>query len=284
MADIVFEEIECRSALQRVQAANLPFRWALNPYRMDVQRCGRCADAEGDARVVVRVNAAEALRGELERPGWRREIVAIGTACEPYHSAELRYSLTHRVLKTLRDAANPTMLFTRSSLVVRDSDILVDISRVADVSIVFPMCTLDEDVRRLVEPASEPVDRRLRAMEQLATAGVRCGLLLAPVSPGLTDAPSALDGVAEAAREHGASFLHPNVLYLRPGTREWSMPLLRDAYPHLAERYAAYYPGPHGVGTFTQDVHRTVDRLRERFGFGQAAESCRAAGQLQLAI
>jgi len=284
MADIVFEEIECRSALQRVQAANLPFRWALNPYRMDAQRCGRCADVEGDARVIVRVNAAEALRGDLERPGWRRETVAIGTACEPYHAAELRYSLTHRVLKTLRDAGNPAMLFTRSSLVVRDADILIELAGVAETSVVFPMCTLDDDVQRLVEPGGEPVDRRLRAMEQLASAGVRCGLLLAPVSPGLTDAPAALERVAKTAREHGASFLHPNVLYLRSGTREWSMPLLRDAYPHLAERYASYYPGPHGVGTFTQDVHRVVDRLRERLGFESAVEACRAGGQLQLAI
>jgi len=124
----------------------------------------------------------------------------------------------------------------------------------------------------------------LRAMEQLASTGVRCGVLLAPVSPGLTDNPDELGRVVDEAREHGASFLYPNVMYLRPGTREWSMPLLRDAYPHLADRHAAYYRGPHGVRTFTQDVHRMIEGLRGRFGLSQAAEAHRAGGQLPLAM
>ncbi|TAK69073.1 MAG: radical SAM protein [Dehalococcoidia bacterium] len=285
MADIVFEEIECRSAVHRVQAADLPFRWAANPYRAGAQPCGYCAgDAEGASRVVVKVNTADALRRDLARPEWRRETVAIGTACEPYHAAELRYSLTHRLLKVLRDAANPATLFTRSVLVARDADVLVELAAAADVSVVFPMATLDDELRRRIEPASDPVDRRLRAMEQLATAGVRCGVLLAPVAPGLTDDPAGLGRVVEAARSHGASFLHPNVLYLRPGTREWSMPLLREAYPHLVDRYAADYRGPHGARTFTQDVHRMIDELRERFGLARAAEVSRAGGQLQLAM
>ncbi len=286
MADIVFEEIECRSAIHRVQAANLPFRWALNPYRSGAQVCGYCerADGGGASRVIVKVNAADALRRDLGRPEWRRETIAIGTACEPYHAAELRYSLTHRLLKVLRDAANPVTVFTRSALVVRDADVLLELAAAADAAVVFPMATLDEEVRQRIEPASDPVDRRLRAMEHLAGVGVRCGVLLAPVAPGLTDDPAGLDRVVEAAQAHGATFVHPNVLYLRPGTREWSMPLLRDAYPHLADRYAAFYRGPHGASTFTQDVHRMIDELRERFGLARVADATRAGGQLQLAM
>jgi DNA repair photolyase len=285
MADVVFEEMQCRSAVQRIDAPNLPFRWTINPYRTGAQTCGYCGGgAEGESRVIVRVNAAEALRRDLGRPEWRHETVAIGTSCEPYHAAELRYSLTHRLLKALRDAANPAIVFTRSALVARDADVLVELASAADASVVFPLATLDDELRRRIEPASDPADRRLRAMEQLASAGVRCGVLLAPISPGLTDEPTGLERVIEAARAHGASFLHPNVLYLRPGTREWSMPLLREAYPHLAERYAAYYRGPHGARTFTHDVQRMIDELRGRFGLVPEVEASRAGGQLQLAM
>ena len=121
-------------------------------------------------------------------------------------------------------------------------------------------------------------------MEHLAAAGVRCGVLLAPVAPGLTDGPAGLERVVEAASAQGATFLHPNLWYLRPGTREWSTPLLREAYPHITDRFAAYYRGPHGARTFTRDVHRMVDELRERFGLPMAPEAGRAVGQLELAM
>src|SRR5258708_7668414 len=100
--------------------------------------------------------------------------------------------------------------------------------------------------------------KRLEAMQRLADRGIRCGVLLAPVLPGLTDDPQSMRDVVEAAAEHGASFVHDNVLYLRPGTKEWFMPFLREAYPHLAERYAKYYRGAHTPTTYTQDLHRTI--------------------------
>lgn len=284
MADVVFEEIECRSAIQRVQAADLPFHWALNPYRAGMQACGFCHSPDGGSRVIVKVNAADALSRDLAGLKWRNEIIAIGTTCEPYHAAELRYSLTHRLLKVLRDASNPAALFTRSALVARDTDILVDLSAAAGSAVVFPLATLDDTLRRRIEPASDPVDRRLRAMEQLAAAGVRCGVLLAPVAPGLTDDAASLERVLDAARLHGASFLYPNVLSLRPGTREWSMPLLREAYPHLAARFAGYYRGPHSARSYTQDVHRMIDALREKCRLEADRAWLRASGQLQLAI
>lgn len=286
MGDVVFEEIECRSSVHRVQAASMPFRWALNPYRTGPQTCGYCADGEaaGESRVVVSVNAPEVLRRDLARPEWRREAVAIGIAGEPYHAAELKYSLTHRLLKVMRDASNPTILFTRSALVVRDADVLLDLCSTTDSAVALPMATLDDEISRRIEPASDSVERRLRTMDRLASAGVRCGVLLAPIAPGLTDDAVGLERVLDAARAHGASFVHPNPLYVRPGAREWSMPLLRESYPHLADRYAAYYRGPHGSRSYALDVLRMIDALRDRCGLAWAGATAQSPGQLQLAM
>ena len=288
MADVIFEEIECRSAIHRISAGNMPFRWALNPYRGGAPDCGYCV-GDGDlghaeTRVIVKVNAAEMLRRDLSRPEWRRELVAIGTASDPYQAAELKYSLTHRLLKVMRDFANPVSIITRSPYVVRDADVLGELAAAAEVTVNFAVSTLDDDVWQRLEPGTAPPTQRLRAMEVLAARGIRCGLLLAPLVPGLTDDPVGLERVVEAAREHGASFVHDNVLYLKPGTREWFMPLLRDAYPHLAKRYAQLYRGPHAPRTYTQDVHRTIDDLRTRYGLMPPAALGRSAGQLQLAM
>ncbi len=291
MPDVIFEEMECRSAIHRINAGNMPFRWAVNPYRGSSAGCGYCDRGEGDAahghvaaRVIVNVNAAEMLRRDVSRPEWGRELVAIGTASDPYQAAELKYSLTHRLLKVMRDAANPVSIITRSPYVVRDGDVLGELSGVAELTVIFALSTLDDEVSRRVEPGTAPPAQRLRAMEALAGRGIRCGLLLAPLVPGLTDDSVGLEGVVEAAREHGASFVHDNVLYLKPGTREWFMPLLRDAYPHLAERHARFYRGPHAMRTYTQDVHRTIDDLRTRYGLVPPAALARSPGQLQLAM
>ncbi|HZP57606.1 MAG TPA: radical SAM protein [Dehalococcoidia bacterium] len=297
MPEVIFEEIECKTALNRVNVPNWPFRWTLNPYRGCQHACAYCfargtheylgydSGRDFETRVVVKMNVPQALRSDLSRAGWRREPIAIGTACDPYQQAELKYGLTHRILRVLREFANPAGIVTKSPHVVRDADLLEDLSHVAEVTVSFSVATLDEDTWRRIEPQTAKPQKRLQAMELLASRGIRTGVLLAPVLPGLTDDPERLREVVQAAREHGASFVHDNVLYLKPGTKEWFMPFLREAYPHLAERYAGYYRGAFAPKSYTQEVHRTVDALRREFGLApRAGDASPSVGQLALAM
>jgi DNA repair photolyase len=296
MPDVIFEEIECKSAINRVNVQNMPFRWTLNPYRGCQHACTYCfargthaylgydSGRDFESRIIVKVNAAEALRQDLSRESWRREMIAIGTACDPYQQAELKYSLTHRILRVLREFANPASITTKSPNIVRDADVIEALAAVADVSVNFSIATLNEDVWKRIEPATAKPRKRLEAMRLLSERGIRCGVLLAPVLPGLTDDPQALRQVVEAAREHGASYVHDNVLYLKPGTKEWFMPFLREAYPHLAERYASYYRGAYAPRSYTQDVHRTIEALRREYDLVPESRAHASAGQLQLAM
>jgi DNA repair photolyase len=299
MPDIIFEEIECKSALNKVTLPSgnrMPFRWSLNPYRGCQHACTYCfargthehlgydSGRDFETRIVVKVNAPEMLRQDLSRENWRRELIAIGTACDPYQPAELKYAITHRCLRVLIDKANPASIVTKSPFVVRDADVIEALTRVADVSVNFSISTLDEDVWKRIEPQTARPQKRLEAMRFLSDRGVRCGVMIAPVLPGLTDDARSLEDVVEAAREHGASFVHDNVLYLRPGTKEWFMPFLREAYPHLSERYAKYYRGAYAPRTYTQDVHRVVEGLRRKFGLFPPERSAPPAGQLQMAM
>ncbi len=295
-SNLIFEEIQCKSLINRVQAPGMGFRWSINPYRGCQHACVYCfargthqylgydSGRDFDTRIVVKVNAPEVLRQELRRPGWQRELIVLGTACDPYQQAEAKYAITRRILQTMADFAQPVHMLTKSPLVTRDIEVWRRLVRVADCGIGFSVPTLDDEVWRELEPGTAKPIKRLQAMRRLVEAGVPCGVMLAPIIPGVTDDEGHLGEVLQAAREHGASFIGPNVLHLKPGTKEWFMPVLRDAYPHLLARYAKYYRGSYAPKQYTQEVLAKVAELREKWGFNQPREPQQTMGQLKMTL
>ncbi|HSK93222.1 MAG TPA: radical SAM protein, partial [Candidatus Angelobacter sp.] len=179
---------------------------------------------------------------ELRRRTWKRETVAIGAATDPYQPAEGRYRLTRGCLAALADFRTPSSLITRGPLVVRDRDVLAHASRRADVTVSISIATLDDSVSRRLEPGVAPPRQRLRAIAALSEVGVAAGVALAPVLPGLTDAPREMAAVLRAAREAGATHAWSNVLNLRAGTREHFLGVLEREWPEELERYRRLYP------------------------------------------
>ena len=158
---------------------------------------------------------------ELKRPSWRREAIAIGTASDPYEPAEAEYEITRRILHVLRDFQNPVSITTKGVLVRRDADILAELSQVADVHVNFSVGTVDEKVWQTMEPGAPRPQARLEAMQYLVENGVCAGVMMAPLLPGITDDEANIQAVAEAAHRHKAKYLGANVLFLKPGSKEW---------------------------------------------------------------
>ncbi|MDQ2690266.1 MAG: radical SAM protein [Chloroflexota bacterium] len=248
----VYREEPCRTALNRV--SGMGFEWSLNPYMGCAHRCAFCyvrgferrADRPSDERygtnIRVKVNVVEVLRAELARRGWKRDLVAIGAATDPYQPAEGRYRLTRGCIQALAGARTPFSLITRGPLVVRDVDVLAEASRRADVRVSISIATLDEDLAGRLEPGVAPPRQRLRAIRILTDAGVAAGVALAPVLPGLTDAPRSMAAVLHAAREAGATHAWSNILNLRAGTREHFLAVLEREWPAEVARYRRLYP------------------------------------------
>ncbi|HEX5038726.1 MAG TPA: radical SAM protein [Candidatus Limnocylindria bacterium] len=267
-----YREEPCRTALNRV--TGMGFRWSLNPYMGCAHRCAFCyvrgferrADRPSDERygtsVRVKVNVVEVLRAELSRRTWKRETVAIGAATDPYQPAEGRYRLTRGCLRVLGEARTPISLITRGPLVVRDVDVLADAARRADVQVSVSIATLDPKLGRWLEPGVAAPRQRLRAIRTLTDAGIAAGVALAPVLPGLTDAPRHLAGVLVAAREAGATHAWTNVLNLRAGTREHFLEVLQREWPEELERYRRLYPAGGGGYLARGDAAPIEARLR----------------------
>jgi DNA repair photolyase len=272
-----YREEPCRTALNRVRG--MPFDWSLNPYMGCVHRCTFCyvraferrADRpSGDrygATIRVKTNVAEVLARELARPSWRRETVAIGAATDPYQPAEGRYRLTRACLRVLAAARTPLNLITRGPLVLRDVDVLQEAARRADVSVTFSVPTLDERVWRTTEPGTSPPRARLRVLARLVASGLRAGVGMAPILPGLTDRPEQLEAVVRAARDAGATHLWANLLHLRPGTREHFLGCLARDWPEELPRYERLYADRAYLGgQETAGVRSEVERLRRLHG------------------
>ncbi|MDE2901294.1 MAG: radical SAM protein, partial [Chloroflexota bacterium] len=246
-----YMDTECKSALNRVKG--MGFRWSLNPYRGCVHGCHYCfarrynafhdLNPSGDfsGLVFVKSNVVEVLRAELSRPTWPRDVVAIGTATDPYQPIEGARRLTRGCLEALAERRTPLQLITKGTMVQRDVDVLADAARRGGASVCMSITTMDETLWRDLEPGTPTPLRRMQTVERLAAAGVHAGVLLAPVVPGITDDQEHLEAVVEAAAAHGAAFLHLNVLHLQPGTREHFMDWLAERRPRLHSVYQRLY-------------------------------------------
>ena len=269
--NVEYREEPCRSALNRVQG--MGFGWSLNPYMGCVHRCTFCyvraferrADRPSDDRygssIRVKTNIAEVLRRELARPSWQREGVVIGAATDPYQPAEGRYRLTRACIEVLGAAATPIQLITRGPMIVRDIDVLAAAAKRAKVGIMFSIPTIDPEIWRRTEPGTAPPQQRLRALTQLVEAGIKVGVGMAPILPGISDKPELLAAVVRAAREAGATGIWANLLHLRPGTKEHFLAALERDWPDLLPEYEQRYArGAYLPAVQTSPVR---DRVRE---------------------
>ncbi|HEV8516825.1 MAG TPA: radical SAM protein [Candidatus Limnocylindrales bacterium] len=277
MPAVEYAEEPCRSALNRV--SGMPFKWSLNPYMGCVHRCTFCYvrgferraerpwDERYGQRVRVKVNVVEHLRVELARRSWRREQVVIGAATDPYQPAEGRHRLTRGCIEALAQARTPLSLITRGTLVVRDVDVLAEAARRGGATVNLSVPTLDERIWRTTEPFTAPPRQRLRAVRILVDAGIRAGVAIAPVLPGLSDRPELLGQVVRAAREAGATHLWTNVLNLRPGTREYFLDHLARDWPELLPRYERLYAHRSYLSeSDVRPIRQRIGELRDRYG------------------
>ena len=230
-----YQEISCRSALNRVQGMPF-FNWTLNVYRGCTHGCHYCfarryheqfemnAGDEFASVILVKINVADVLRHELDRPSWKRELVAVGTATDPYQPIEGHYKLTRHAFEAFARARTPVSLVTKGPMVVRDRDVLLEVDRRARCTVYMSIPTVDEDAWRTLEPGTAHPLQRLRAVRELTDAGINAGVLMAPIVPGFTSSRSKIERTIKAIADHCARFVGCNVMHLKGATRAGRVP------------------------------------------------------------
>lgn len=199
------------------------------------------AGRDFEREIVVKVNAPEVLRVELARSTWKHEHVALGTNTDPYQWVESRYRLMEGIWEALRDAANPCSVLTKSPLLLRDLPLMLQIAERASFSACLSIPTLDEKAWRATEPHTPSPRARLEAVAELNRAGIPTGVLIAPLMPGINDAPHQVEPLLELAAQAGATNIGGVALHLRDEVREVFMEWLRSQRPDLVPRYEELY-------------------------------------------
>ncbi|MDX6537053.1 MAG: hypothetical protein QOD37_1394, partial [Gaiellales bacterium] len=212
--------------------------------------------------------AVQRLAAELARPSWGGEHIAMGTNTDPYQQAEGRYKLTRGILEKLAEARNPFSVLTKSTMILRDLEIFAAAAKHTEVKANLSIATLDEDVWHTSEPGTPPPLRRLEAVARLNQAGVPCGVLIAPILPGISDGDEQLESIVRACVEAGAVSISSIGLHLRPGVRELFMPWLERVRPDLVDHYRTLYGARNGY-LAREEQERLSARVRtlvQRFG------------------
>jgi len=235
-----------RSVITRNDSPDVPFEQSINPYRGCEHGCVYCfarpahayvnlsAGLDFETRLFFKQDAAERLREELSRPGYRCKPIALGTNTDPYQPIERQYRVTRSILELMLDCEHPVSIVTKSALVLRDLDLLGELARRRLTRVFLSVTTLDDDLKRRMEPRAASPAARLGAVRRLAEAGVPAGVMYAPVIPAIND--HELERIVEQAAKVGAESVGYLLLRLPREVKDLFYEWLAAHFPDRADR------------------------------------------------
>lgn len=277
--EAIYQEVHVRSAM--TASRGMPFRWALNPYRGCTHACEYCfarkyqrhlelgAGDEFSSVILVKRNLADVLRREVSAGRWARELIAIGTATDPYQPIEGHYRITRKCLEVLVGAATPFSIVTKGPMVVRDVDVLQRAGTSARVYVSVPSVDLAACAR--LEPGTAPPGQRLRAAQALFEAGVDVGILMMPLVPGITTSRRAIERTVEAIARSGVPLAGAGVAHLEAGVREHFFGFLERDFPSLLAGYERLYAGAYARADYVSAVKASIQAARRTVSPGPEA-------------
>ncbi len=259
----------------------LPFTHAINPYRGCEFGCRYCyarytheflemAPEEFERKIYFKQNAAWLLEQELRRlkPGTQ---IALGTATDPYQPLERRQCVTRSLLEVFaRHTEFKLGIVTKSPLIVRDLDLMKQISQGNRLTVHLTVTTVDVKLARILEPRAPRPDLRLQALKRLREAGLRAGVMCSPLMPGITDSAASMDAVARAAAKAGASFFVSGALFLKPCSLPTFFEFVERHFPEQVEAYRRRYEKSAFVSaTYRQRMAEVVGSLCRKYRLGR---------------
>ena len=290
-----------RSVLTHNESPDIHYNVGLNPYRGCEHGCVYCyarptheylgmsAGLDFETRILVKEDAPKLLQRELRKRGYEPQTIGMSGVTDPYQPVERVLEITRGCLEVLADFRNPVGLITKNALITRDIDHLSVLAEYNAVAAYLSITTLDPALHRVMEPRASHPMQRLRAVAELAKAGIPVGVMIGPVIPGLTD--HEIPAILEAASKAGAKFAGHIVLRL-PGAVEqlfpaWLARHFPDRRDKVLHRLRSIRNGPlndsrfvsrmAGEGVFADQIHDLFDIARKRVGLESDREELSSA-------
>lgn len=273
-------ELVCKSILNYCDTYRMRDTFTINPYRGCEFGCTYCYARythefmeleweEFEKKIFVKADAPRVLMRTLDYKKIGDRHIAIGTATDPYQPAEVKFRLTQQLLQVFaRTRGLSLSITTKSALIKRDIPLFQKISENNEFQINVSLISLDEVLLRKLEPKASRPSARLAALKEVTDAGVRAGINLMPIIPGISDSGENLEAVIRAAREHGAHYVNSNVLFLRDSSKEIFYRFLCQNFQELYQKYQHVF----GKRSFTparyqKDIYSLVSDLKKKYGF-----------------
>lgn len=286
-----------KSIIARNESPDVPFEQSINPYRGCEHGCPYCyarpshaylglsPGLDFETRIFAKTNAAQLLREELSAPGYRCSPISLGANTDPYQPAERELRITRSILEVLVAFQHPFTIVTKSALVERDIDLIAPMAANDGARVFLSVTNLDAELARRLEPRASAPYRRLEAIRRLASAGVPCGVLVAPVIPFLNDGD--LEAILEAAAEAGATSAGYIVVRLPHEVNQVFKDWLEHHYPLRAERIMArirdlrggrendprFGTRMEGTGEYAELIRRRFERACRKFGLNEGGRT-----------
>jgi len=274
--------LPARSLLSRCTSSRVPFTWTINPYRGCEFACKYCYarythefmemrdGVDFERKIYVKQQAAWLLRRDLKKVK-RGEEIAIGTATDPYQPAEKRFEVTRGILEELALHQGLEIgIVTKSNLILRDVQLLRHVGEHNSLFVNLTVTTMNSKLARTLEPRAPRPDLRLEAVRELNASGVSAGVICAPVLPGITDSPSALDALVRATKEAGGKYIYANPLFLKPCSASVFLPFLEQEFPQLVEDYRKRFADRAFVSkAYSKRISELMAGLRKKHGFSR---------------
>ncbi len=268
-----YHEITCESALHKLKR-KIPFAWDLNLYRGCEHRCRYCfaiyshryldsGDFFGD--IFAKSNILEKLEKELASPNWKREIVSIGGVTDSYQPWEQERKIMPEVLKLFIRYRTPVIISTKSDLIMRDLELIDELSHVAMVNIAATITTVDEELAAKLEPGAVSSKRRFAMLKAMRDTNACTGLHVMPILPYLTDNRNNMEGLFAGGRDAGVDYVLPGTLYLRGQTRSVFMNFIAHEFPELLAQYQKLYATGGAGKAYKDELYKMVHAVRDAY-------------------
>lgn len=271
----MIEEIKIKKALNKLHSNFLPYKWDLNVYRGCSHRCQYCyalyshqyleSGKNFFETIYVKTNIVEALEKELSSKRWKHEVVNLGGVTDSYQPIEEKYKLMREVLKLMIKYKTPIVISTKSDLILRDMDLLTELAEVASVSVAVTITTMDENIRKKIEPGAKPSEKRLEVLKQLSGKNIGLGLHFMPILPMITDSEENIENIFREVSKIPIDYAICGFLNLRSATRANFLDFIKRDFPDLFDDYLKLYQSPFIKKEYAKNVYEKIWKLKRKY-------------------